>query len=86
MSLIEAMACGIPCIATRSGAIPEILGDAGLLCQPNDVLSLDDALTQVAEDLVLRGTLARRGRERAERLFGLDDYVEALRGLLQADA
>ncbi len=86
MSLIEAMACGIPCIATQSGAIPEILGDAGLLCQPNDMLALHDALAQLARDPELRRELAHRERERAERLFGLDAYSQALRGLLRSGA
>jgi glycosyltransferase involved in cell wall biosynthesis len=34
--LAEAMACGIPCVATRVGGVPEVVGDAGVLVPPND--------------------------------------------------
>ncbi len=78
MSLIEAMACGLPVISTWSGAIPEIVGDAGILCQPNDSLGLYAAL----KDLILHSgkcqELGARGRERGERLFSLDQYAENL--------
>jgi glycosyltransferase involved in cell wall biosynthesis len=40
MSLIEAMACGVPVITTHTGAVPEIVEDAAVLCQPNDFVSL----------------------------------------------
>ncbi len=84
MALLEAMSTGIPCIATESGAIPEILGDAGLLCQPNDILSLTHALAKLSANPGLRSYLAQRGRARVEQTFSLTAYIDALRGLYPA--
>ena len=78
MSLIEAMSCGVPVVASRSGAIPEIAGDAGILCQPNDFLSLYEALKRLISDEVLCGDMAKAGRERVMSRFRLDSYAEAL--------
>lgn len=78
MSLIEAMACGIPVISTWTGAIPEIVGDAGVLCQPNDSLRLYAALKDLIIMREKRLELAQQGRERAERQFSLTQYAETL--------
>lgn len=75
MSLIEAMACGIPVISTYSGAIPEVVEDGGILCPPNDFVSLADALRGLVEDDARRTALAQAGRDRAERLFELDRFA-----------
>ncbi|HPO12301.1 MAG TPA: glycosyltransferase family 4 protein [Candidatus Hydrogenedentes bacterium] len=84
MSLIEAMACGVPVISTWTGAIPEIVGDAGILCQPNDALSLHTALKDLMNMHEKRLELAQQGRERAERHFSLAQYAENLSGVYQA--
>ena len=78
MSLIEAMACGVPVVSTYSGAIPEIAGEAGVLCQPNDFLSLYEALKELSEDAGKRKELADAGRQRALERFTLDAYSHGL--------
>lgn len=78
MSLIEAMACGAPVISTFSGAIPEIVGDAGMLCPPNDFVALSEALRALMVTPAKRQELGERGRERAQRRFSLAGYAEAL--------
>jgi len=78
MSLIEAMACGTPVIGASSGAIPEIIGDAGLLCQPNDFVSLSDALSRLLESDDLRGELSVAARKRVSDRFTLDHFANAL--------
>ncbi len=78
MSLIEAMACGIPVVSTYSGAIPEIVGDAGVLCQPNDFLSLYEAIGDLAGDGAKRQALSDAGRQRALDRFTLDAYALGL--------
>ena len=78
MSLIEAMACGIPVVSTYSGAIPEITGDAALLCQPNDFVSLYEALKELAGDSTLRAELSTKGRARAVERFELQQFADAL--------
>ncbi len=76
MSLIEAMACGTPIITTWSGAIPEIVGDSALLCQPNDFVSLLDALKSLIHDPACRTDLAQSGRARALGHFTLDRFAQ----------
>ncbi len=79
VSLIEAMACGLPTIATESGGIPELLGGgAGILVSPADPESIAQALTTLAEDRALRAELAQRGRKRVEQAFSSDAVAAAL--------
>lgn len=78
MSLIEAMACGKPCISTHSGAIPEVLGDAGVLVQPNDFLALQLAIKELALNADRGKSLGDMARRRAEERFSLDAYTENL--------
>jgi len=47
---VEAMACGVPIVASRSGALPEVVGDGGLLVPPGDPEALRVALVQLAND------------------------------------
>lgn len=83
MSLIEAMASGTPVVSTYSGAIPEIVDDCGVLCQPNDFLSLAASLKQLILDETVRRQFAERGRERALQHFGLKQHAEALWGVYE---
>jgi glycosyltransferase involved in cell wall biosynthesis/2-polyprenyl-3-methyl-5-hydroxy-6-metoxy-1,4-benzoquinol methylase len=69
MVLIESMACGTPVISTLSGSIPEVVGDAGLLIQPNDHLSLYRAIVQLTVDQKLREQLGVKSLKRAQEKF-----------------
>ncbi|MGE0702361.1 MAG: glycosyltransferase family 4 protein [Vicinamibacterales bacterium] len=64
--VLEAMACGAPVIAHATGAVSEVLGDAGIaLSSPDDVGAWSAALARVASDDGLRTALSRAGLERA---------------------
>ena len=63
---LEAMAAGVPVVATAVGAIPEVAGDGALLVAPGDVEALAAALTDVLGNAAARDALIERGRERAE--------------------
>ncbi|MFA6240844.1 MAG: glycosyltransferase family 4 protein, partial [Candidatus Hydrogenedentales bacterium] len=78
MSLIEAMACGIPTVTTLSGAIEEIAGDAAMLVQPNDFLALYQAIRRLALEPSLREDLGARARARAVELFDVRRHADAL--------
>jgi glycosyltransferase involved in cell wall biosynthesis len=69
--LVEAMACGVPCVATTVGEMGEVLGDAGVLTPPADVDALTDAFASLRTDPVRRAGLRRAALCRAER-FGWD--------------
>jgi glycosyltransferase involved in cell wall biosynthesis len=63
--LAEAMAAGVPVIGSSSGAIPEVIGDAGLVVPERDALALARAIESVLGDAALRQRLVERGRQRA---------------------
>ena len=62
---LEAMASGVPVIVSHSSALPEIVGDAGILIDPYQPDELFQALRQVLSDQDLTDTLRRKGVERA---------------------
>jgi len=66
-SILEAMAAGLPVVATRVGGIPEIVaeGRTGILVAPEDPTGLANALARMAGDRGLREEMGRGGRERA---------------------
>jgi colanic acid/amylovoran biosynthesis glycosyltransferase len=73
VALMEAMASGVPVVATRLSGIPELVQDGvtGLLVEPGDVHGLAAAMARVLEDDALAAELARAGRELIERSFSL---------------
>ena len=69
---IEAMACGVPLVATTGGALPEVTGQSGttaLLVPPNDPGALAQAILTVLGDPGLRRRLGTAGRERTSERF-----------------
>lgn len=62
---LEAMTVGVPVIAANRGALPEVVGDAGLLFDPGDPGQLTAALTRVLDDRGLRDRLREAGWARA---------------------
>ena len=71
--LIEAMASGVPVVASRATAHPWVAGEAGLLAEPGDPGDLADKILRVLDDDGLCGNLVRDGLTRA-REFSLEHY------------
>lgn len=69
MVFVESMASGKPVIAGRSGSIPEVIGEAGLLVQPGDMLSLAEALKKLVLNKNLRDKYGQAALKRAWALF-----------------
>ncbi len=65
LPVLEAMGAGTPVVALAAGAVPEVLGEAGLLVRENEVEAFAEAAERVLGDAKLREELARRGRHRA---------------------
>jgi glycosyltransferase involved in cell wall biosynthesis len=64
---LEAMAYGVPVVAARAGALPEVLGDAACFVDPRDVAGWAAAMDAILRDPYLAGRLRDAGRERADR-------------------
>jgi len=64
---LEAMACGTPVITSNRSSLPEVVGDAALLVDPDDRGALADAMAHVVSDAALREDLRARGLARARR-------------------
>ena len=62
--LVEAMASGVPVVGSDSGAIPGVIGEAGLVLPEGDVKALAHALERLRDDSDLRGDLQAKGRAR----------------------
>lgn len=65
--IIEAMSRDVPVVGVAAGALPETIGDAGLIVPPDDSAALAEAMLRLLRDADLRQTLIARGRERARR-------------------
>ena len=85
-AVIEALAAGLPVVATPVGGIPEVIKDGynGFLIPPGDVAQLVQKLQHLATDPQLRQTMGQRGREIAEQELDVHPYTERLVTLYQS--
>lgn len=81
---LEAMTLGKPLVASHAGAAPEVIGDAGLLVEPDNPAALAAALDRLLTDPALRATLAERAIQRSTRYSVarmIDGYVQIMDAL-----
>jgi glycosyltransferase involved in cell wall biosynthesis len=90
-TILEAMATGLPVIATAVGGNPELVDDGrtGRVVPPDDIAAMSSAMRQLVEDADLRVTMGRAARAEIEQRFSLQAMVQAYRkvydkGLMQA--
>jgi glycosyltransferase involved in cell wall biosynthesis len=79
MSILEAMAAGLPVIATRVGGIPEVIkdGENGILVQPQDPDALANAICRILDDSEVSSNLARMARIAVEENYSLRSITDA---------
>lgn len=89
MSVLEAMAAGLPVVASAVGGVPELVrdGETGALVPPRDSAALAGAIRRLVVDPALRDRLGEAGRRRVEREFSLDrcrrEHLEIYRDALR---
>lgn len=83
MALLEAMAAGLPVIATRVGAIPTVIdsGRTGLLIDAGDIDALSSSIARLVGDAGLRADLGQRARAECALRFSIDRAAGKLRQL-----
>jgi len=83
LALIEAMACGLPCVASEVGGIGPVLEGAGILVPAGDAGVLADALESLIEDEGERRRLGRLARVRAMERFDLQSWGQRILDLYE---
>jgi glycosyltransferase involved in cell wall biosynthesis len=63
---LEAMACGCPVITSNTSSLPEVVGDAGIMINPNDIDGLTESMLKILTDNQLREEMSRKSLERAK--------------------
>ena len=79
LAALEAMAVGTPVVGYAAGALPEVVGECGILVAPGDRRALGAAITRVLTDERLRARLTECGPRRVRDHFALDATVDAMR-------
>ena len=64
IAFLDAMLCKVPCVGTQVGAVPEILGDAGICVAPADAEALAAAISALLDDPARRAAMGEAGRRR----------------------
>ncbi|MEO5355919.1 MAG: glycosyltransferase family 4 protein [Nitrospirae bacterium YQR-1] len=84
MSLIEAMAMGIPCIASDVGGIPEIITNNynGVLVKPNDTDALADSISRLLDDTSFAAMISKNGCETVKQQFSTMSFTDKFIRLL----
>lgn len=67
LPLLEAMACGTPVIGSNVSSIPEVIGDAGLLCDPHNAHDIAAKIDQLLRDADLQNRMRDKGLKRVQK-------------------
>jgi glycosyltransferase involved in cell wall biosynthesis len=86
MSAVEAQACGLPAVASRTGGVPDIVedGTTGILVPPGETAPLAEGLRRLLSDASLRQRFATAARARASERFALDVMVARYAALFRS--
>ena len=84
LALVEAMRCGAPVVAGRTGAQPEILGDAGMLVDPHDPARIADQITALLRDVDLERDYRKRALARSK-CFSWEPVVQEILAVFRGD-
>ena len=74
----EAMACGVPVISSDGGALPEVVGDAGIVVPARDHQALADAIDTLLGDTEMQKKFSKAGIQRVEKMFTWENAVKRM--------
>ncbi len=85
LSIAEAMACGLPVVASNCSAIPELIdhGKGGFLCPVGDVDAFAEKINLLADSPKLRGEMGEYNRSKVEKMFTVERMVNEYRDLFE---
>lgn len=84
-SILEAMACGVPVVATRAGGLPDLVTEeGGRLVPPRNAGALADALIEILRSRRLQETMGRHNRARVEAVFDAERATDRLEHVYEA--
>jgi len=78
LTVLEAMASGLPIVSSQRGGIPEIVGDAGILVEPEDTVALANAIGKYLKDRLFAKEMGIRARRRVEKYFTWEKTAQGL--------
>ncbi len=83
LSIIEAMACGLPVISTKVGSIPEMIAEGvnGILVNPGDILALKDAILMLVNDPEIGDVMGKASQKMCEERHNIAHLYTALAGI-----
>ena len=81
MALVEAMACGLPIVTTRSGAIPEVIGDVGIILKEQDVKEMSRNIFDLITNHDRLLNMSELSLARARKLYDSKNVAESLSSL-----
>ncbi len=83
-ALLEAMVAGVPVVATRVGAVSEMIdnGVSGIVCEPNNSKQLAQAVDRLVSDDTLRRNLAFEAKQQVDKKFSLSEMISRYESLL----
>ena len=86
LSVLEAMACGLPVVASNCSSLPELIdeGKGGFLCPVGDVAAFAEKINVLADAPELRRQMGEYNRAKVEKLFTLERMVSEYRELFES--
>ncbi|MDD2487246.1 MAG: glycosyltransferase family 4 protein [Candidatus Gracilibacteria bacterium] len=81
--LVEMMASGVPVIGSSSGAIPEVIGDRGLIFKEGDSIDLSEKIREILSDPIRYSQYSKSAYEYALDNYSQDVFMERLKGLYE---
>ena len=82
LTVVEAMACGCPVIVSNTSSLPEIVGDAGIRINPNDVKNISSAIKRVLSNSEIRTTMIQQGFDQIKQ-FSWENCAEKTYNILR---